>query len=43
MDKSKRKLLKELIEREKNKSKEEIKSDLEKYEIEFIEEGGQND
>jgi arginine repressor len=43
MDKSKRKLLKELIEREKNKSKEEIKADLEKYEIEFIEEGGQND
>lgn len=30
MDKSKRKLLKELIEREKNKSKEEIKSRLRK-------------
>lgn len=43
MDKSKRKLLKELIERENNKSKEELKEDLEKYEIEFIEEGVQID
>lgn len=40
---NKDKLLKELIEREKKKSKEELISDLEKYEIEFVEEGEYND